>query len=478
MDGGFPMNVTDYLSLSPLLILLAGGLLTLLLETFADAKALFWSSILGLATFALTGLALLTAPSIGNPLLTPWIVSDALAQSGSLLILAVAIGVNLISGPLFRKHPTSRSEFDFFLIMASAGVMLIASSADFLTLFLGLEILSLSLYILTGYMRGWSLSGEASLKYFLMGAIGAAFLVYGIALIYGATGTTGFKGLLAAFRSIQDGQEFSLFWGGIAFITVGLSFKAAIVPFHFWAPDVYEGAPTPVTAFMSVGVKLGAFLAFARIFLVALPQFSTHWEEAIAVFAIISLIYANFVALQQTNLRRFFAYSGISHSGFLLIPFAAQGAYSLTALLFYLTVYALATLIAFAVLAEMDEGEGGVRLEDLKGLAYRSPFLTGLFTLSLLTLAGIPPTAGFFAKFYLFKGALEAGHLTLVIIALLTTVLAFAYYLRFIAILFAQERAKHETSILSNRIVIFTTAATLALIGLSLFPEPLLALLK
>jgi NADH-quinone oxidoreductase subunit N len=229
---------------------------------------------------------------------------------------------------------------------------------------------------------------------------------------------------------------------------------------------------------MSVGVKLGAFLAFARVFLVALPQFSPYWGEAISVFAILSLVYANFVALQQTNLRRFFAYSGISHSGFLLIPLAAQGAYALPALLFYLTIYAIATLIAFAVLAEIDEGEGGVRLDDLKGLAYRSPYLTGLFTLALLKLAGIPPTAGFFAKFYLFKGALEAGHLTLVIVALLTTVLAFTYYLRFIALLFTQERAKQETSILSNRIVILTAAATLALILLSFYPEPLLELLK
>lgn len=472
------MNFTDYLSLSPLLILLGGGLLTLLLETFAEERASFWSSILSLFTFFLAGIAVVFAPPIVNPLLTPWIVSDHLAKSGSLLILAVAVGVNLLSGPLFRKHPTSRSEFDFFLIMATIGVIMIASSDDFLTLFLGLEILSLSLYILTGYMRNWSLSGEASLKYFLLGAIGAAFLVYGIALIYGATGTTGFEGLLSAFQALDEGQEFSLFWGGIAFVTVGLCFKAAIVPFHFWAPDVYEGAPTPVTAFMSVGVKLGAFLAFARVFLVALPQFSPYWGEAISVFAILSLVYANFVALQQTNLRRFFAYSGISHSGFLLIPLAAQGAYALPALLFYLTIYAIATLIAFAVLAEIDEGEGGVRLDDLKGLAYRSPYLTGLFTLALLTLAGIPPTAGFFAKFYLFKGALEAGHLTLVIVALLTTVLAFTYYLRFIALLFTQERAKQETSILTNRIVILTAAATLALILLSFYPEPLLEVLK
>lgn len=472
------MNLTDYLSLSPLLILLCGGLLTLLLETFANGKASFWSSIVGLATFLLAGIAILAVPPIVNPLLTSWIVNDHLSQSGSLLIVAIAISVNLLSGPLFRKHPTSRSEFDFFLIMATIGVIMIASSDDFLTLFLGLEILSLSLYILTGYMRNWNLSGEAALKYFLLGAIGAAFLVYGIALIYGATGTTGFEGLLNAYQTLDEGQEFSLFWGGIAFITVGLCFKAAIVPFHFWAPDVYEGAPTPVTAFMSVGVKLGAFLAFARIFLVALPQFSPYWGEAIAVFALLSLIYANFVALQQTNLRRFFAYSGISHSGFLLIPLAAQGPYALSALLFYLTIYALATLIAFAVLAELDDSEGGVRMEDLKGLAYRSPFLTGLLILSLLTLAGMPPTAGFFAKFYLFKGALEAGHLTLVIVALLTTVLAFTYYLRIIALLFTQERAAHETAFLSNRIVIFTAGATLALLILSLYPEPLLAFFK
>ena len=328
-----------------------------------------------------------------------------------------------------------------------------------------------------GYMKKWEMSHESSLKYFLMGALAAAFLLYGIALIYGATGTTRLSALLPAYQALTSTQGTVLFLSGIALVTLALCFEAAVVPFHVWAPDVYDGAPTPVTAFMAVGTKVGAFAAFARVFMDALPNFNPLWNETIALLAYPTLIYANFVALKQTQLRRFFAYSGISHAGFLLIPLAAGTPDSLTALLFYLVVYALATLGCFAVLALLDGRREGVMLNDLHGLFRRSPFLSGFFALCLLTLAGIPGTPGFFAKFYLFKVAFEAKYYALIVVALLTTILAAYYYLRIIALMLSE--APHEETA-PRSLWPATVVGALALAGivwLSCYPEPLLSMI-
>lgn len=468
------MTITDFHVLFPLLLLLGGGVILLFIESFFTHFAMKWSSKISFATYVLALGAAFTAPASNNPLLTQWLSFDSLTYFSSLFILSIGLAINLLSGALFQRHPASRSEYEFFMLMAAIGLLLIASSADFLILFLGLEILSISLYILTGYMRNWSLSGEAALKYFFLGAIGAAFLVYGIALIYGAVGTTRFEGLLSAYKILPAGQSLSLFWGGIVFITAGLAFKAAIFPLQFWAPDAYEGAATPVTAFMSVGVKTGAFLGFVRVFFIALPNFSLVWSETIAFLALLSLIYANFLALRQFSLRRFFAYSGISHSGFLLIAVAVQGPQALSALLFYLVVYAIATLGAFSVLALLDKGERGVQMDELKGLARTSPFLAFILAFSLLTLAGIPPTAGFFAKLYLFKAAMESGYYLLAIFALLTTGLAFYYYLRIVALLFEERGRESELPLWSRSVISLLGVSCFGLLLLAFFPDSLL----
>lgn len=257
-------------------------------------------------------------------------------------------------------------------------------------------------------------------------------------------------------------------------MTLGLAFEAALVPFQVWAPDVYDGAPTPVTAFMAVGTKVGAFAAFVRVFMLALPNFNIVWNEAVAVIAAVTLIYANIVALRQIQLRRFFAYSGISHAGFLLLPLVAQTPDSLTALLYYLIVYALATFGAFAVIAILDKRMDGVILKDLNGLFQRSPFLAALLTLCLLTLAGIPPTAGFFAKLYLFKVAFEAQYYGLVIVALLTTILSAFYYLRIVGVMFTKqpEEITRPTKYWSAAVVGAFTVAVI--IVLSFYPTPLM----
>jgi len=321
-------------------------------------------------------------------------------------------------------------------------------------------------------MKEWKLSHEAALKYFFMGALATAFFLYGIALIYGAVGTTGFVSLLHDYKEIAVPSSKMLFLTGIAFVTVGLAFKAAIVPFHVWAPDVYDGAPTPVTAFMSVGTKAGAFAAFTVIFLVALPKFDLIWSQAITFLIYPTLIYANIVALRQTHLRRFFAYSGISHAGFLLIPIAVGGPDALSALTFYLIIYSLATLGAFAVIAFLDKQSGGVVLHDLYGLFRRSPLLAGILSLCILTLAGIPPTAGFFAKFYVFKVAYQAGYYSLVVVGLLTAVIAAYYYLRIISIMFSEAPVDVKAPTYSWTAATVGVVSFAAIVLFSFYPAP------
>lgn len=471
------LSLMDYVSIAPLLIVLSGALILLLIESFAEETAKLYAFPLTLIILGAAFHCAIISPASTNPLLTPWIKFDTLARTFNLIFLGVGFASILLSASFFGRFGATHGEFCFLILSAIFGLILIASSADFLILFLGLETLSISLYILCGYMKRWNNSHESALKYFLMGALAAAFLLYGIALIYGAVGTTRFDALLPAYQALSSLSDRTLFLSGVALVTLGLAFKAAIVPFHVWAPDVYDGAPTPVTAFMAVGTKAGAFAAFARVFLYALPGFDDIWSEGIALLAYPTLLYANFVAMRQTQLRRFFAYSGISHAGFMLIPIAAGTPDALQALTFYLVVYALATLGAFAVLAFLDERMEGVMLNDLYGLFKRSPILAGVLSLCLLTLAGIPPTAGFFAKFYVLKIAFEAGYYGLVIVGLLMTILAAYYYLRMVAVMFSEapEEAAPPYRAWPAAVVGLTSIA--GIIFLSVYPMPLLNLL-
>ncbi len=469
------LNLIDIAALSPIIILSLAALLMLLLKAFLPHVTQRLGASITILTLLIAIGAEAYAPASSNPLLTPWIHFDSLARFFTLFFLSIGLATTFLADAFFRRFTIDSSEYYFLLLSALFGLILIGSSADFLTLFLGLETLSIALYILCGYMKTWEIGHEASIKYFLIGSLAAAFLLYGIALIYGAIGTTNFEALRVGYDTFTAPQQTTLFLSGIALVTLGLAFKAAIVPFHVWAPDVYDGAPTPVTAFMAVGTKVGAFAAFTRIFIAALPDFDIHWNEAIAWLAIPTLIYANFVALRQFQLRRFFAYSGISHAGFLLIPFAAGTPDALSALLFYLVIYAAATLGAFAVLALLDHHRTGVTIQDLNGLFQRSPVLAGLLALCLLTLAGIPPTAGFFAKFYLFKIAYAAGYITLVVVGLFTAILSAYYYLRIVAVMLSEEPADHRAPQRLWPAAVVGIASAVVIVGVSCYPAPLLA---
>lgn len=465
------LSGVDFAAISPLLILLGCAMALLLMEAFVSEAAKRWSFYVTLFSLVLAFAFAVQSPGSDNPLLTPWLRFDTLARFFSVLFLGIGLASTLLTASFFQRFEATHGEFYFLLVSALFGLILIGAAADFLTLFLGLETLSIALYVLCGYMKKWEFSGEAALKYFLMGALSAAFLLYGIALIYGALGTTSFGGLEEAYHALSEPSKKALFFGGISLVTLGLAFKAAIVPFHLWAPDVYDGASNPVTAFMAVGTKAGAFAAFARLFLLVLPGFDPFWNEGLAWLAIVTMIYANFVALCQVQMRRLFAYSGISHAGFLLIPLIAGTPEALFALQFYLIVYVVATLGCFATFAVLDCNSEGTLVKDLQGLFHRSPWLAALFSVCLLTLAGIPPTAGFFAKFYVFKVAFQAGYYTLVIVGLLTTILSIFYYMRIISVMLSEPE---EGSLLVKRTwpaALVGSVVFVALLVFSFYPE-------
>lgn len=468
------ISATDILSISPMLMLVLTAFILIIIESFFETlskKCAFSVALVGL--IAALGFEFLNPKSI-NPLLTPWLKFDQTASFFTLLFILSGIGAALLSPPLFKRYSATSGEYYFLLVSSVFGLSLIASSADFLTLFLGLETLSISLYVMCGYTKKWSISREAAMKYFFLGALSSAFLLYGIALIYGAIGSTNFDTLLPSFQKLQNPSDKALFFFGIAFVTLGLCFKAAVVPFHTWAPDVYDGAPTPVTAFMAIGTKAGAFAALVRVFLEALPQFDPLWNQVIAWLAFPTLIYANFTAIRQLQLRRFFAYSGISHSGFLLMGLASGKEEAFLAIEFYLVVYALATIAAFAVLTFLDRKEEGVLLPDLRGLFRRSPWLATILALSLLTLAGIPPTAGFFAKFYIFKLAFQAGYHALVVVGLLTAVLGVFYYMRIVSLMLLEVGEDVKPLPRSIPVWVAGVFSTAMIVVLSIYPKGLM----
>ncbi|WP_042281640.1 NADH-quinone oxidoreductase subunit N [Candidatus Protochlamydia sp. R18] len=472
------LTLTDFISIGPLLIVLMTALIIILIESFSENCSKKWSSLISIGGLTLSIFAVWGGISPNHSsLLNPWIHFDSLARFFTVFFLVIGIGASLLATAFFQRFKASHGEYFFLLQSAVFGLILIGAAADLLTLFLGIETLSISLYVLCGYMKKWEISHESSFKYFLMGSIVAGFLLYGIALVYGAIGTTRLDVLLSSYQTISLTTEKVLFFSGIAMITLGLAFKAALVPFHTWSPDVYAGASNPVTAFMAVGTKVGVFAAFVRLFFEALPQFDAAWNQVIDTLVYATLIYANFVALKQIQLRRFFAYSSISHAGFLMIPVVIGNQEALSALTFYLVIYAIATFGCFAVLAYLDQNQEGVHFSDLHGLFGRSPWLASLLSICLLTLAGIPPTAGFLAKFYVFKVAFQAGYYGLVIVGLLTTILSSYYYLRIIGILFSESKSDEKLPYSMPAAIVGTTSF-IAIIILSFYPAPFLKVLS
>ncbi len=396
-----------------------------------------------------------------------------------IFILAAALAI-VISLAYVARHGLQAGEYYSLILFATVGMMVMASARDLMVIFLGLELMSIGVYALVGFNRRDRRSAEAGLKYFLLGAFATGFLLFGIALVYGAAGSVN---LHAIAEAIDAGTAASqLLVPGVALLAIGFAFKVAVVPFHMWTPDVYEGAPTPVTAFMAAAVKAAAFAAFLRVFVVGLEGVYGQWWSILAWLAAITMVVGNVVALAQSNVKRMLAYSSIAHGGYLLVPLVAANDTAVASLLFYLLVYTVMTIAAFAVVITVGgQSEGNNRIEDYAGLGWRRPGLGVFMTVFLLSLAGFPGTAGFIAKYQLLLGAGEAGLWALSVVLVLTTVVSYWYYLRVAWYMWmkegddtAAEVAAGADSPLATHLVLALSAGLIILGGI--FPETALDL--
>lgn len=410
-----------------------------------------------------------------------WVV-DNFARFFKLIFLLGTELTILISIKYLESEEMQLAEYYALILFATIGMMIMASGAELITIFLGLELMSLSLYVLAGYTRGRMVSNEAALKYFLLGSFATAFLLYGIALLYGSTGTTDIQSISKFIAN--TGLQAPVVVIGMALLVIGFGFKTAAVPFHMWAPDVYEGAPAPITAFMSAGPKAAAFAAFVRIFMGALPSLHGEWTGLIWIMAVLTMTLGNVIALVQDNIKRMLAYSSIAHAGYLLVAFLAAGQLGVSSILYYLLAYTFMNIGAFAIITVIaGKGEQRVRIDDYRGVGYKYPVAAIAMSLFLFSLAGIPPTGGFMGKFYIFSAAIKAGYTGLAVIGVINSVVSVYYYLRVTVAMYMQ--APSMTQETEAPAVIFSPALILAIcisaygvLSLGLFPASYLAIVK
>jgi NADH-quinone oxidoreductase subunit N len=427
----------------PELILAGAAIVILLLDALSpddDHRSLALLALAGIAGAAAYSVYLwdwVARPDAPAAVLGEMVAADRFAVFIRLVLLAVAALAVVLSHHYLDRAGEFRGEFYPLLLFATAGMTLIAASSDLIMVFLALEILSLSLYLMTGFSFRRPASAEGAMKYFLLGAFSSAFFLYGIALAYGATGTTNLVAIGAALRT--DPGPLALALGGAGLLAVGFGFKVAAVPFHMWTPDAYQGAPTCVTAFMSAGTKVAAFAAFLRVFDVAFGPLAVDWRPFVWVIAAVTMVAGSILAIAQTDVKRMLAYSSIAHAGFILVGVAA-GTEGIQGAMFYLVAYAAMILGAFGVVMLVSvRGESRLSLGSYAGLARRSPGLAAALALFLLSLAGIPPTAGFIAKVAVFSAAVQAGYWPLVLVAVIASVIAAFFYIRVIVLMYMQE---------------------------------------
>ncbi len=466
MTFTYKVTPADWLGIAPLVVLAIISLLVLLVNLtlpHAGEKSNHTGStnftVLPILSF--TGIIGAIAITIGLFQIDhPQQVFNAMvgADAGTLyayLIILSAGGLGVLFSPSYLKrlHLVNQGEYYALLLMAMIGMMVMAAATSFMTIFIGLEMFSLALYILCGFVEQRKASQEAGIKYFLLSSFASAFLLYGIALIYAATGSTALTTVANFVKPLHHAPILLLV--GMGLLTVGFAFKVSAIPFQTWTPDVYQGAPSPVTAFMSVGTKVAALLAFVRVFGFVLLPVQNDWMPVVWALAVLTIVLGNLMALTQSNVKRMLAYSSIAHGGYLLIGVVVGGQAGASAILFYLSCYLFINLGAFGVISVLERiDNSGYDANDLRGLWYRCPWIAGLLAFFLISLAGFPPMAGFAAKYYMFYIALSNGHPELLIIGALASILGIYYYLRPIATMFMlQEESVVMPSIPTSPVV-------------------------
>jgi NADH-quinone oxidoreductase subunit N len=440
-------NLPNLIPALPELFLVCVAMALLLLGVFQksgstkdNSRSASLVATLGVISLILTGLLVLMIATSGTvETFGGMFISDPFAIYLKVFVLiASAISV-VIAKDYLEKQGIARFEFTVLVLFATLGMMMMVSASDLIALYVGLEMQSLSLYVIASFQRHDLRSTEAGLKYFVLGALASGMLLYGASLVYGFAGTTSFDGLATVIGGATDAPAVGLIIG-IVFIMVGLAFKVSAVPFHMWTPDVYEGAPTPVTAFFSVAPKLAAIGLFIRVMVGPFGDLLDHWQQIVWFVSIASMILGGFVAINQTNIKRMMAYSSIGHVGYALIGLTVGTEAGVRGVLIYMAIYIFMNLGAFACILCMRRGETMVEdIKDLSGLSKSHPMVALAFAIFMFSMAGIPPLAGFFGKLYIFLAAIESGMYGLAVIGILTSVVAAFYYLRIVKLMYFDD---------------------------------------
>jgi len=477
MPASFVPTSSDYLRFLPEIVLTVFGIVVMMLEAVAKGKRSYLG-LIALLGIALAFIANIAAYSDPGPAFQNMLVVDAYATFFRGLVLVVGALCILASISYLDREGAQGGEYYALILFSLVGQCTLVTSADLIMVFIALEISSIATYILAGYLRDDRRNNEAALKYFLLGSFATGFLLYGVAWIFGMVGSTNLDAIRERLESnLISGYTVQVIAVAAALIFVGLGFKVSIAPFQMWAPDVYQGAAAPVSAFLSAGPKAAAFAVFFRIFMTSFRPMEDRWILLVWGCALATMLIGNFAALLQTNVKRLLGYSSIAHAGYVLVALTAASQVGVAAAMFYLASYALMNVGAFAVISHIAaRNERFVRIEDLSGLGHRQPVLAGLFALFIFSLIGIPLTGGFFGKFYVFEAALHSNLVWLTVLGLVNSAIAAFYYLRIIVAIYMHEpsEATAEIAAPAPGLNIAIWASAIGVLILGIFPSALL----
>ena len=469
MPTNFMPSPEEYFRILPELILTLAGVIIMFIEALRKDHQKSIAGPLTLITLVVAILATFSAASSPGPAFHEMIFVDGYATFFRVLVLVVGVLTVLASQSYLERHGALVGEFYALLLFSLVGQSLMCAGNELIIAFIGIEISSIASYIMTGYLRDDKRNNEAALKYFLLGSFATAFLLYGVAWIYGLTGSTNLDAIRQTLLNNMSTISLPAVGAAAALMFVGFGFKVSAAPFQIWAPDVYQGAPAPVSAFMSAGPKAAAFAVFVRVFLTAFGPIANRWEPLLWGSALLTMIIGNFAALTQTNIKRMLAYSSIAHAGYVLVAIAAHSESGTAAMMFYLFSYAFMNVGAFALVADYSrKNEKFVNISDLAGIGQTQPFLASMLTIFMLSLIGVPLTAGFFGKFYIFKAALDSDLIWLTVLGLLNSAVAAYYYLRILVVMWMHEPGEAatnapETSFGVKAVLVGSAIATMAL---------------
>jgi NADH-quinone oxidoreductase subunit N len=460
-----PIIVPAMASATPEIFLAAAGMALLMLGVFRKEDPTSLVSWLAIASFIVAGLLVMThGGATETPAFFDMFVTSQFAQFAKILVLMGAALSIVLSSDYMRREKAQRFEYPVLIVYATLGMMMMISANDLIALYIGLELQSLALYVVASIRRDTLRSTEAGLKYFVLGALSSGMLLYGCSLIYGFAGTTDFAGLAGIFTNLDGDVPVGLVFG-LVFLISGLAFKVSAVPFHMWTPDVYEGAPTPVTALFAIAPKVAAICLFLRVMVGPFGELIDQWQQVIVVISILSMGLGAFAALVQTNIKRLMAYSSIGHMGYALVGVAAGNEAGASGVLIYMAIYLFMNVGTFAcILAMRQQGRMVEGINDLAGLSKSHPMMAFALLIFMFSMAGVPPLAGFFGKWFVFLAAIDAGLYTLAILGVMASVVSAFYYLRIVKIMYFDEAVEPLDSAIPGdlRFVMYVaTAVTL-----------------